>query len=91
MSLSASFHPTADTTIRCHTYGTEHAPIIALDDAGQVLCVSLFDSTSTADHRAFTRDLLAAVSEYAAAVEEWATAQDALATDAARIDVSKAG
>ncbi|WP_306320520.1 MULTISPECIES: hypothetical protein [unclassified Streptomyces] len=76
MSLSASFHPTADTTIRCHTYGIDHAPILALDDSGQVLCVSLFDSMSTADHRAFTRDLVNAVTEYAAAVEEWATAQD---------------
>ncbi|WP_425831514.1 hypothetical protein [Streptomyces fractus] len=91
MTLSASFHPTAETTIRCHTYGTDHAPILALDDTGQVLCVSLFDSKPPAVQRAFADDLVRAVAEYATAVEEWATAQEAPAGAAAPVDLSKAG
>lgn len=91
MSLSAAFHPTADTTIRCHTYGTDHAPILTFDDTGQVLHVSLFDSTPAAVQRAFADDLVQAVAEYATAVEEWATAQEANARNAVFDDVPKAG
>ncbi|WP_425833038.1 hypothetical protein [Streptomyces fractus] len=91
MSLSASFHPTEETTIRCHTYGTERAPILALDDIGQFLSVSLFDSVPLAVQRAFAHDLVQTVAAYAAAVEEWATAKEISAADAAPVDLRKAG
>ncbi|WP_043433435.1 hypothetical protein [Streptomyces pluripotens] len=75
MSASMSFHGEPSTWVHVHDYGTVHPPILALDGDGYHLTISVFESRSPADHKAFAESLAKTVTGYLAAVDRWAAAQ----------------
>ncbi|MGW3625466.1 hypothetical protein [Streptomyces sp. NPDC000880] len=70
-AASISFHLTEKPFALCHDYGTERAPILAVQDVHAALTLCARDCLPPAEQRQFARELLAAVTAYAAAVEKY--------------------
>jgi hypothetical protein len=82
VTLSASFHADADTSVRLLDYGTERTPILVLDNPDSDVTISMFDTVPMADHLAFARKLADAATGYLAALERYAAARPADRTEA---------
>ncbi|KUN79137.1 hypothetical protein [Streptomyces griseoruber] len=72
MTASMAFYADTRTTVRLSQYGTDRAPILALDGADHSLTLSAFDTLPMAAHLAFARDLAAACADYVKALEVYA-------------------